>query len=300
MITLQIGDVSEEVRDLQSRLNRLGYALAEDGIFGKLTQAAVIDFQLRHNLIPYGIVGKNTGTAIDEAILRLQPQESSYPDTPASAVDLADGAPTPSLQTMTAASDTMVYRDPDIYEIRERLIFKDLVTPSNQLHWAAKFVEYVAGLGIVTGYPSGAFNPDLPITRAEAVKVVCEALITFGLLKSEDIEAVYDRITEKVPVPQEKSLGEKVLDLAVTRLGMGYAWGTQGEILTEAFLAELKRKFGASHYDLPNVSASRWIGYQVFDCSGLIVWCLRNLGAIAQNADYTTNGLYRFCKVLAK
>ncbi|HEX9061110.1 MAG TPA: peptidoglycan endopeptidase, partial [Clostridia bacterium] len=78
----------------------------------------------------------------------------------------------------------------------------------------------------------------------------------------------------------------KLLALARTKLGCGYVWGCQGEILTPQLLNTLKNKYGAQHYELGNgVSASKWVGSQVFDCSGLIVWCLNELGFIAAGQD---------------
>jgi hypothetical protein len=93
----------------------------------------------------------------------------------------------------------------------------------------------------------------------------------------------------------------RLLNLAKTKLGCGYVWGSQGEILTPENLKWFKKLFGAEHYDLANnVSASKWIGKQVFDCSGLIVFCLRELGLISKNADYTAGGLYALSTPISK
>lgn len=43
-------------------------------------------------------------------------------------------------------------------------------------HWAKQFVEKLAGLGAVSGYPDGSFKPDAPITRAEFVTILVKAL----------------------------------------------------------------------------------------------------------------------------
>jgi cell wall-associated NlpC family hydrolase len=86
-------------------------------------------------------------------------------------------------------------------------------------------------------------------------------------------------------------------ELIKAKVGCGYAWGTQGEILTATKLAELRRIHGPSKYDFEEngikVSANKWLGKQCFDCSGLIVWALKKLGFITQ--DYTAAGLYGLC-----
>jgi hypothetical protein len=53
-----------DVEELQSTLNRFGFALDVDGIFGSATEAAVRQFQLDHNLDDDGIVGPATWAAL--------------------------------------------------------------------------------------------------------------------------------------------------------------------------------------------------------------------------------------------
>jgi hypothetical protein len=66
--TLRRGSRGEDVTDLQNRLNTAGSAdpaLAPDGIFGRLTQAAVREYQSTHDLVPDGIVGPLTWASLD-------------------------------------------------------------------------------------------------------------------------------------------------------------------------------------------------------------------------------------------
>ena len=51
---------SESVKWLQYELNKSGYGLTVDGIFGQKTKAAVMDYQKKNSLAVDGIVGKNT------------------------------------------------------------------------------------------------------------------------------------------------------------------------------------------------------------------------------------------------
>lgn len=54
------GASGSEVKELQTQLNKQGYNLSVDGIFGSKTQSAVKDYQQKNKLAVDGIVGKNT------------------------------------------------------------------------------------------------------------------------------------------------------------------------------------------------------------------------------------------------
>jgi cell wall-associated NlpC family hydrolase len=84
------------------------------------------------------------------------------------------------------------------------------------------------------------------------------------------------------------------------RKGCGYVWGAQGEILTNSRLEKLKRTYntdGTDHYELGGgVSASKWIGRQVFDCSGFVCYILSDMTEIGiglrpEGYDATADGL---------
>lgn len=57
---ISYGASGNEVKELQTQLNKQGYNLAVDGIFGSKTQSAVKDYQQKNKLAVDGIVGKNT------------------------------------------------------------------------------------------------------------------------------------------------------------------------------------------------------------------------------------------------
>lgn len=64
----------DDVRDLQRRLNSLGFdAGKEDGIFGVHTQDAIADFQRNMGLIPDGFAGHETFEALDRLRRRIGP-----------------------------------------------------------------------------------------------------------------------------------------------------------------------------------------------------------------------------------
>jgi hypothetical protein len=68
--TLRLGDDSPaEIRRLQRALVTLGFEPGEvDGLFGPVTQAAVIEFQRSKDLDPDGIVGPKTVRALNKAL----------------------------------------------------------------------------------------------------------------------------------------------------------------------------------------------------------------------------------------
>ena len=59
-------ELQDAVKELQTNLNRFGFNLNVDGVFGSKTEAAVHQFQLDHNLASDGIVGPQTWAALTE------------------------------------------------------------------------------------------------------------------------------------------------------------------------------------------------------------------------------------------
>jgi len=64
MPILRRGSRGKHVEILQKLLNKVGYRLTVDGIFGRNTEKAVKSFQKRSGLVVDGIVGTNTWTAL--------------------------------------------------------------------------------------------------------------------------------------------------------------------------------------------------------------------------------------------
>lgn len=64
MITLKNGSKGNEVKTLQTALNKSGYGLTVDGIFGAQTEKSVRDFQKKHELSVDGVVGPKTWTML--------------------------------------------------------------------------------------------------------------------------------------------------------------------------------------------------------------------------------------------
>jgi cell wall-associated NlpC family hydrolase len=91
---------------------------------------------------------------------------------------------------------------------------------------------------------------------------------------------------------------KKFLELIRSKLGCGYVYGAQGEILTKVLLDTLINRFGRSNYYFGGYSAEKWLGKECFDCSGLIVWALQQLGLLT--TDLTADGLYRICEPISR
>jgi len=61
-------------------------------------------------------------------------------------------------------------------------------------HWAQADVEKAGAAGIVSGYADGTFRPDIPLTRAEAVKIL---VILLGREPVTDMPAKWTDVTER-------------------------------------------------------------------------------------------------------
>ena len=62
--TLRRGDTGEDVKAIQEILNKKGARLVADGVYGRGTIAAVMDFQRRNGLLADGEVGRATRKAL--------------------------------------------------------------------------------------------------------------------------------------------------------------------------------------------------------------------------------------------
>lgn len=80
--------------------------------------------------------------------------------------------------------------------------------------------------------------------------------------------------------------------LITSKVGCGYVYGGQGEILTQERLDQLVKQFGKDHYYGTDKNAAIWIGKQCFDCSGLVVWVLQQMNILKANEDYPAQGIY--------
>jgi len=74
---LRNGDRGDVVKTMQTMLNAIGYSCgAADGIFGKNTEKALIQFQKDHNLDTDGIYGKKSKAVLESAYQTPTPTEA--------------------------------------------------------------------------------------------------------------------------------------------------------------------------------------------------------------------------------
>ena len=66
--SLKRGSKGTKVKELQTKLNKVGNNLVVDGSFGSATEKAVKEFQKKYNLTVDGIAGPNTIKKLDEVI----------------------------------------------------------------------------------------------------------------------------------------------------------------------------------------------------------------------------------------
>lgn len=123
------GSQGDTVRQLQSELNRHGYQLDEDGVFGKKTRAAVRDYQKKNSLRLDGIAGDETWGSL---LASPAPAEETTPapvarpsaKTAEALARLEKGyAPSEDVTAAQAYRDSVAALRPDAYDsaYRQRL-----------------------------------------------------------------------------------------------------------------------------------------------------------------------------------
>jgi len=107
---LQEGSTGQAVITLQNDLDQLGYNLSQDGDFGPLTRAAVVNFQGNHGLATDGIVGPLTWAAINAALPSQLPVGTPAPGPapPSEPPGNIDGATLNSWSSLGSSVDTNV------------------------------------------------------------------------------------------------------------------------------------------------------------------------------------------------
>ena len=68
METIKKGSKGEPVKQLQTKLNQLGFKLTTDGQFGEATHNAVITVQSIFGYTVDGVVGQGTWTLLDQQV----------------------------------------------------------------------------------------------------------------------------------------------------------------------------------------------------------------------------------------
>ena len=96
-----------------------------------------------------------------------------------------------------------------------------------------------------------------------------------------------DAIPEKQttqPNNKNKENVQKVTDFVTSKLGCGYAYGSEGQTLSNDLLDRLKKKFPKDVKD----STSQWLGKECYDCSGLTMKALQEAGISVHHSAHWT------------
>lgn len=117
-----------------------------------------------------------------------------------------------------------------------------------------------------------------------------ESNVTVGDGKAGDATKDPKDVPNRVNIP--------FVDLILDRCeaGCGYVFGSHGEIATREFCDRMI----ASYPNFESTVAYKWIGKQVFDCSGIISWAMRRLGMKPDGWRSTDTGLMSLCTPVSK
>lgn len=88
---LALGSYGDDVKRIQNALNSVGYKLNADGIFGKLTVAAVKNYQQQNGLRSDGVVGPSTIANLNTKIAALTKPATQTTTTTASSLKVYQG-----------------------------------------------------------------------------------------------------------------------------------------------------------------------------------------------------------------
>ena len=189
---------------------------------------------------------------------------------------------------------------------------KKFVDKDGKFYWGAKYSSYVDGTHkrVLIGFNKGLLilvATDNAITLHKAADI----MISFGcdyaingdgglwsphLQKGNKvIRQGYRKNPTWLLIYLDKR--KEFIKLALDQVGKSYIWGANGEILTPSLLNRFISWFGKSHYvnSSFDVTKTAQMGKEAFDCSGLIVYLLRELGLISGSQDYNAAMLYAKC-----
>lgn len=83
------------------------------------------------------------------------------------------------------------------------------------------------------------------------------------------------------------------LTIIKSKLGCGYVLGSQGETMTQALWDNtFKYNYEVAERDKFYKLAKQWFSKQCFDCSGLIIWTLQQMGLLKKSQDYIAHNIY--------
>lgn len=111
---VKIGSRGDNVKWVQDLLKQNGYTVTIDGIFGSITQKAVMHFQKYNNLATDGIVGSQTRSALKKSVSYSNSSNSSNTMYTTTSVNFRSGPGTKYASKKVLQKNSQVY----VYQIR--------------------------------------------------------------------------------------------------------------------------------------------------------------------------------------
>lgn len=143
------GSQGESVRRLQSELNKQGYQLDEDSVFGEKTRAAVRDYQKKNSLKRDGIAGDETwGSPMSASASAAEEPQASVPKA------------APTARTAKALAELEAgYKPSD--SVKEALAHRDSVASQRPGAYESLYEQQLAQLyGELTGRAPFSYDPE--------------------------------------------------------------------------------------------------------------------------------------------
>ncbi len=100
--------------------------------------------------------------------ITVSPKDGEVLDADVTAIEIKANGKTARQVIIVEKKD--IVTPPDIDQPDEKPVLNDI-----DGHWAQDKIDYLVGIGAISGYPDGTFRPDAPITRAEFAKVIVDA-----------------------------------------------------------------------------------------------------------------------------
>ena len=111
--------------------------------------------------------------------ITVSPKDGDVLDADVKAIEIKANGKTAKQVIVVEKKD--IVTPPDIDEPVDKPVLTDI-----DGHWAQNYIDYLVGIGAISGYPDGTFRPDAPITRAEFAKVIVDAFELKGTGKVFD------------------------------------------------------------------------------------------------------------------
>ena len=118
-------------------------------------------------------------------------------------------------------------------------------------------------------------NKDIIKEKSENINISEKNMESTTKIKDEDVEFPKNINQENI---------KKVIEFLESKVGCGYAFGAEGQILTENLLNDFKSKFKGNVKE----STEKWLDKECYDCSGLVMKALDQAGIkVHHNAEAT-------------